>query len=162
VRKFLAGLMFWLLMFGTAGSAWAAEQSAGLRAASFALKDLAGTTYSLADYRDKKPVLLFFWTTWCPYCLTKLRLMNSEYAALEKDGIALLAVNAGERRSSVERLVRNYGIRYTVLLDESSAATESYRILGVPTFILIDARGVIQYKGNDYPRSAINDLSGKR
>jgi len=98
-----------------------------IRAASFALKDLAGTTYSLADYRDKQPVLLFFWTTWCPYCLTKLRLMNSEYTALEKDGIALLAVNAGERRSSVERLVRNYGIRYTVLLDESSAATESYR-----------------------------------
>lgn len=139
----------------------AAGQDAGMHAAPFALKDLSGTVYSLNDYRDKQSVLLFFWTTWCPYCLVKLKLMNTEHAELAKNNIELLAVNAGERRSSVERLVRNYGIRYTVLLDELSEATDAYHIRGVPTFILIDAGGVVRYKGNDYPRSEVDELIGR-
>lgn len=140
----------------------ASGQGTGQSAAPFTLKDLSGNTYSLSDYSGKKPVLLFFWTTWCPYCLTKLRLMNREYEGLEKNGVALLAVNAGERRSSVERLVRNYGIRYTVLVDESSSATDDYRVIGVPTFVLIDREGRIRYKGNEYPESAIEELTGRK
>jgi peroxiredoxin len=144
-------------------TACAADKSGSSRtAAEFTLKSLTGTTYQLSAYRDKQPVLLFFWTTWCPYCLTKLQLMNTEYAGLEKKGLALLAINAGERRTSVERLVRNYGIKYTVLLDESSAATDAFRIVGVPTFILIDTKGVIRFKGNDYPQAEIQEVLGRQ
>ena len=124
----------------------------------FKLVDLAGKTYQLSSYRDKQPVLLFFWTTWCPFCLAKLKEMNQGYLDLEKDGVALLAVNAGEPRSSVERLARNYGIKYTVLIDEKGSVSEDYHVLGVPTFVLIDKKGAIRYNGNEYPKALIKQL----
>ena len=34
----------------------------------FTLDRLDGGKISLADYKGKKPVILGFWTTWCPNC----------------------------------------------------------------------------------------------
>jgi peroxiredoxin len=156
MKKIVAGIIACLVM----GSSMAAVASDRTGESNFILQSLSGKTYKLSDYRDKQPVLLFFWTTWCPYCLKKLQFLNQEYVNIEKDGVVLLAVNVGERRSAVERLVRNYKIAYNVLLDEDSVATDGYHILGVPTFILIDKSGVILYKGNEYPQGKIQQLIG--
>jgi len=135
------------------------RNSAAPVAGDFSLRDLSGKTYALRDYRNKQPVLLFFWTTWCPFCLQSMQMLNREYLNLEKDGIMLLSINAGERPGVVERLVRNYQISYKVLLDTESAATDAYRVVGVPTFVLIDKKGAIRYKGNSYPVSEIKHIN---
>ncbi|MFA6384591.1 MAG: TlpA disulfide reductase family protein [Candidatus Omnitrophota bacterium] len=124
----------------------------------FTRPDLAGKTYQLSSYRGKQPVLLFFWTTWCPFCLSKLKDLNTGYMDLEKKGLALLAVNVGERRTGVEKLARAYAIKYTILLDQEGAVADEFRIVGVPTFILIDKKGVIRYNGNEYPEDPISSL----
>jgi peroxiredoxin len=128
----------------------------------FTRADLSGKEYKLSSYRDKQPVLLFFWTTWCPFCLSKLQELNKGYTALEENGVALLAINAGERRTAVERLVRNYAIKYTVLVDEEGEVSDMFEVLGVPTFVLLDSKGRIQYKGNEYPKAQIQRLIGKK
>jgi peroxiredoxin len=107
-------------------------------------------------------VLLFFWTTWCPYCLQKVKFLNEEYLTLEKNNIALLAINAGEARKLVARLAGKAEIMYKVLLDERGSVSEDYRIGGVPTFILIDKEGKIRYKGNSYPQSDIESVIAQK
>ncbi|MFA5100740.1 MAG: TlpA disulfide reductase family protein [Candidatus Omnitrophota bacterium] len=162
MRKLIAGIVasIWLCSSIISG-VYAQGTAPTYGGPDFSLEDLAGETYQLSSYQGKQPVLLFFWTTWCPFCLNKLKEMNQGYIDLEKDGVALLAINAGERRSSVERLVRNYAIKYTVLVDEEGVVSEDYHVLGVPTFILIDKKGAVRYKGNEYPRSAVKQLISK-
>jgi peroxiredoxin len=161
MRNIMAGIAACIWLCSSMVTGAYANDTAVADSRNFALVDLAGKKYQLSSYQNKQPVLLFFWTTWCPFCLAKLKEMNQGYLSLEKDGVALLAINAGEPRSSVERLVRNYAVKYTVLLDEKGAVSEDYHVLGVPTFILIDKKGVIIYKGNEYPKASIQQLISK-
>jgi peroxiredoxin len=162
MRKIIAGIAVCVLLGVSIVSGAYAQAAAGTVTASggldFTRADLAGNAHTLSSYRDKQPVLLFFWTTWCPFCLEKLKEMNRKYAVFEKDGVVFWAVNAGERRSSVERLVRTYDIKYTVLIDEEGTVSDDFRVLGVPTFVLIDKKGAIRYKGNEFPKNALQQL----
>jgi peroxiredoxin len=158
MKTIVAGFAVCLMLSVSMTACVNAQDSINSVAGNFQLQDLSGKTYELSAYRNKQPVLLFFWTTWCPFCLQSLQRLNRDYVNLEKDGIALLGINVGERRSAVERLVRNYNIVFKVLLDEGSVAANTYRLLGVPTFVLIDKKGVIRYKGNSYPGSEIKQM----
>jgi hypothetical protein len=55
--------------------------------------------------------------------------------------------------------VRNYNIAFKVLLDQENEVAYAYHIVGVPTYVLIDKKGVIRYKGNSFPGSEIKQLS---
>ncbi|MCU0650677.1 MAG: TlpA family protein disulfide reductase [Candidatus Omnitrophica bacterium] len=161
MKTFAAGLIACALLCVTMTACVNAYDSSGSAAADFKLNDLSGRAYQLSSYRGKQPVLLFFWTTWCPFCLQSMQVLNRDYASFEQKGIELFGINAGERRSSVERLARNYNIKYTILLDEESTATDKYRILGVPTYVLIGKDGRIIYKGNSYPADDLEQLAAQ-
>jgi len=90
-----------------------------------------------------KPAILFFWTTWCPYCRTELRALNKMYPQMEKEGLTVFAVNIGETGYKVERFLKNYALNMRVLLDKEGQAAENYEIGGVPTYILIDKSGKV-------------------
>jgi len=47
------------------------------------------------------------------------------------------------------------------LLDERGKVSESYHIIGVPTFVLIDKKGEIVYTGNRYPARAVQKATSK-
>jgi cytochrome c biogenesis protein CcmG, thiol:disulfide interchange protein DsbE len=159
MNKIAAGLFACMMLCISSAACARPVDGNGPVTRDFKLQDLSGKTHQLSAYWKKQPVLLFFWTTWCPFCLKELQVLNSrDYAALVKDGVTLLSINAGERRQSVERLVRNYSIVFTVLLDEDSAVTDDYRVVGVPTFVLIDKKGSIRYQGNGYPRDEIQQV----
>jgi peroxiredoxin len=162
MKTIAAGLAVCLMLSVSMTACVNAQDSLNAVAGNIQLRDLSGKTYELSAYRNKQPVLLFFWTTWCPFCLQSLQRLNRDYVNLEKDGIVLLGINAGEHPSVVERLVRNYQITYKILLDTESTATDTYRVLGVPTFVLIDKKGVIRYKGNSYPGSEIKRINDQQ
>jgi peroxiredoxin len=116
----------------------------------FYLQDIRDNSYALSSYRDKGPVLLFFWTTWCPYCRRELKLLNSFYPDLKKEGWELFAIAVGEPAYKVENFIRIYGLVFTVLLDKDTDVAEDYDILGVPAYILIDKKGRIIFRGNHF------------
>ncbi|MXX14522.1 MAG: redoxin domain-containing protein, partial [Gemmatimonadetes bacterium] len=51
--------------------------SVGDLAPEFEAKRLNGSTFRLADYRDKKAVLIDFWATWCPPCVDEIPAIKS-------------------------------------------------------------------------------------
>lgn len=131
------------------------------RAPDFKLQDMQGNFVSLSSYKDKQPVLLFFWTTWCPFCRRELRLLNDKYSSLSKDGLELLSVNIGESAQKVDRFIKNYNLGFPVLLDRDSEVAGKYEILGVPTYTLIDKKGYIVFEGNYFPQDYKNLVSGR-
>ena len=71
-----------------------------VQAPDFALQDTAGKLHRLSDYRGK-PVIINFWTTWCPPCREELPSMNRAWHQLEQEGIAMLAINMGEDEDTI-------------------------------------------------------------
>ena len=58
----------------------------------FKLKDLDQITVELASFKNKEPVVVFFWTTWCPYCQKALKGIAQKISDLKKEGVEVLPI----------------------------------------------------------------------
>lgn len=132
-----AGIFFlsltMLLVLGFANTAFCGD---------LILNDLKSKPVNLSSLQGK-PSILFFWTTWCPYCRAELRALNKMSPQMEKEGVAVFAVNVGEAGYKVERFLKDYEINIRVLLDKDGRAAEKYEIMGVPTYIFLNKNGQV-------------------
>jgi peroxiredoxin len=118
----------------------------GSLASDFSLTDLNGETVKLSDYRGKK-VLLNFWATWCPPCKAEMPYMQKFYEQYKSEGFEVLAVNSTvteKSRDDVGRFVEEYGLTFSIPMDEKNQVSSNYEILAYPTSFFIDSDGVIR------------------
>lgn len=127
----------------------------------FKLQDLDQNSYSLSGFKNNSSVLLIFWTTWCPYCQEELQELNRSYTNFAKEGIEIFTVNAGERVKDVKDYIRSRGFGFKVLLDQDLAVTKSYKVLGVPAYVLINKEGKIVFTDNYFPKDKYKELISK-
>lgn len=145
-----------LLLVGllAAGAVLGACRSAGSQAGSpaprvgktapdFALRLLDGRMVALSDFRGK-PVLLNFWTTWCPACRVEMPYLESVFQREKEQGLTILAVDIEEIRDTVVQFTRQYGLSFPVALDTSGDVARQYRVSTLPTTFLIDKEGTIR------------------
>lgn len=124
----------------------------------FELQDIRQDIITLSSYKDKQPVVLFFWTTWSPFCQKELKVLNDMYAGLVKDGLEVLSINVGELPDTVDNFIRSYNLAYQVLLDKDTYVSRIYKATGVPVYVLIDKKGYIVFKDNYFPYGKYRDL----
>ncbi len=126
---------------------WKPSQIPGLgeTAADFQLLDLEGNNVSLSEFQGR-PVLLNFWATWCTPCRVEMPLLEAIHndSRWQHEEMVILAVDIGEKESTVKDFVEEYGISFTVLLDTERYVFRQYFVNGVPTTYFIDRRGIIQ------------------
>ena len=111
----------------------------------FTLLDTNGKTHSLSDYRGR-PVIINFWTTWCPPCREELPSMNRAWHLLEEEGIAMLAINMGEDEDTIFIFSADYPTDFPVLMDKSGDVIEQWPVKGLPTTYVIAPDGTIAYR----------------
>jgi len=135
--------------------------SGSIQAPDFRAYDLKLKYVSSNDYIGKKPVILFFWTTWCSYCRKEMGGLKDKCQKISSDGVELFAVNVEESQNRVERFMENYSWFSNVLLDRDAQVAYSYGILGFPTYIFIDKNGKIVFRGNSFTDNEYSRLLGK-
>lgn len=139
----------------------AVSRSIGQNYAELVLLDLDGNAVRLGDMAADKPVLLYFWATWCKPCRTT-RPMVSAFSKKYKDQIQVLGINVGGMDSAkdIKRYRKSYDISYPLLIDRHNGALTSYSVIAIPAFILLDSSGKISYRGN-LPPERPNELFTK-
>jgi peroxiredoxin len=109
----------------------------------FSLKDLNGKQIGLSDFKGK-PILLFFWATWCISCKEDIVLLE-KFSKKCKDQLEIFTlVIDGEKEARVRRTVKRYKITMPVLLDRKEKIARTYGITMVPTGFLIDREGQME------------------
>ena len=101
-----------------------------------------------------QPLVLRFWADWCKYCEGEMKAIEQVYQrhkgtpgkGAEGRGLAILAINAGQDKATIEAFVRKIGITYPALLDEKSTIAKSYGVVGLPTTFFIDGKGIVRAK----------------
>ena len=131
---------------------------AGRVAPEFRLTDLNQKTFLLSSVLGKKPVVLFFWTTWCPFCRVELRSLSRRYARLTQEGIELLFIDVGESEAKVNNFLRTNSISINVFMDKDTKVASLYSVLGVPTYVFIDKKGNIVSQKNSFPENEYRRL----
>lgn len=145
-----------LAVFGT--SCIQAEEEIAKPAPDFKLQDLSQKTITLSDYKGKQPVILFFWTTWCPFCRKEIRILNEKYPELRKEGWELFAINLEEPVYKIENFLKNYTVNFKVLLDRDASIAYAYDLLGIPTYVFIDKKGNIRSVRHTFPQNNLKEL----
>ncbi|MFS8666118.1 MAG: TlpA family protein disulfide reductase [Limnochordales bacterium] len=110
----------------------------------FTLADWSGQPVALSAYKGR-PVLLVFWTSWCPGCpdgLSDLDRLYRQYR--DSHGLVLLAVNIMETRAAVETVARERGWAFPILLDTDGAVSSAYLVRIAPTVMFIDTQGILR------------------
>jgi thiol-disulfide isomerase/thioredoxin len=118
----------------------------------FSVRTLGGNQLSRASLSGK-PALLIFWNTWCATCKSELPKLN-QMAEKFPGRLTVLAINTGlnDSESKARAYWNKYGYSFQSGYDHSFQVAESFRIMGVPTIVLVDAQGLVRYSHTAMPK----------
>jgi thiol-disulfide isomerase/thioredoxin len=111
---------------------------------------LTGERIEPGDYAGKI-VVVNFWNQDCPPCRREMPLLQAEAVRLRASGVTVIGVlyvggnwpnDAPGARSFLQRL----GISYPNVLDETSELARKFSIAGIPSTIVVDRSGQMQFR----------------
>jgi len=106
---------------------------------------LDGTVFDLAAVRDR-PVLVYFWATWCPVC----RLEQGSIESLAEDHrVIAMAMQSGDS-NEVANYMRKHGLRVPVINDPIGAYAAEWGVRATPTSFIVDRTGQIRFREVGY------------
>jgi cytochrome c biogenesis protein CcmG/thiol:disulfide interchange protein DsbE len=115
----------------------------GSEAPGFRLPSLAGGEVDLSSYRGRV-VVLNFWATWCPPCVSEMPSLERLHRTLGPQGLAVVSVSADEDEAVLRRFVSANALSLPVLRDPGGrVASGRYRTTGYPETFVLDRRGVL-------------------
>jgi peroxiredoxin len=143
-----------------AGSRGPGMLEAGSHAPLFELKDLQGSSRTLAQLLERGPVLLSFFKVSCPVCQLTFPYLErlSKNEAVQVIGIS--QDNAAATRAFNER----FGVTFLTLLDEGAGGypvSNAFCISSVPSLFLIETDGSISASFSGFSKPRMEEL-GKR
>lgn len=101
-----------------------------------------GETLRMDDLRGR-PIVLSFWTSWCPYCQRQTPLLVEAYHRYADESVQFVGVNVKEDPTVVTPYVQTHQIPYPIVLDAEGQVANGYLVRGFPTTYFLDARGVV-------------------
>ncbi len=119
--------------------------------------DLKGLTdwinsspYTSLDELKGKVVLIDFWTYSCINCIRTLPYLQSWHERYADDGLVILGIHAPEfaferKPENVAKAALDYGLTYSIALDNDFATWKNYNNRYWPAKYLIDKEGNIRY-----------------
>lgn len=119
---------------------------------------LVAPRVSVAALRGK-PAIVHFWASWCGPCTKEAGELARLPAALHGRA-ALVGVDWSDTHSGAQAFVRRHGWRFPVLEDDAGRTTTPWRVKGLPTTFVLDARGRIvrQLTGPQTVRGLLAEL----
>lgn len=109
--------------------------------ASFTLPDLAGKTWDLSCLRGHV-VLVNFWATRCPPCVSELPRLCEIYARFEKQGLLVLGIS-DEDAATQQSFRAKHPIPYPLLLDPGAATSKKFLTQGIPHSFVFNRSGAL-------------------
>lgn len=121
----------------------------GTRAPDFSLKDQSGKTRTLAEFRDRKAVVVVFLGTQCPIANTYAPVLGDLSRRFEPRGVQFLGVNANleEKAAAVAKHAQEFALPFPVLKDERQALADGLGARVTPEAFVLDGRRIVRYRG---------------
>ena len=122
----------------------------GVQAPTFSARTLGGRMVDGEQLRGKT-VVVEFWATWCPACVSSLPALNRFHQQYGKDpSIEVFAVHVpkGAIPAAVKGFCdkRQYG--FPIVLDRNARLSSDFQIHSIPTLIVIGPNGDVHHVKN--------------
>jgi peroxiredoxin len=139
------------------------ETPIGKQIAAFELDDYLGAKHSLADWKDKKALVVVFLGTECPLA----KMYGPRLAELDKryadKGVQIVGVNSNRQDTLAEiaHYARIHKIDFPILKDAGNRVADQFGAVRTPEAFLLDANRVVRYWGAIDDQYGIGYAKGK-
>lgn len=156
MRHWLVGL-FCLLCLSSVSAATAQQ-----RAIAWQGKGAHGQIIHFDPQHLKRPALLLFWATWCPYCEALMPYLQHVYDAAGPKHLDVYAIDIKDEDGHPLATLHKRKLTFTLVRD-GDAIADKYGVVGTPGLFLVDTQGNIVYhrSGGDSPRKVEATLRAK-
>lgn len=115
----------------------------------FTIISTEGKPIRLSDFRDQKPVIVYFMATWCPYCAEDYGHLSNVYKDYE-DKVVFISISL-DLSEGIPKLM-DYKKKYpklqkTIFAPGQEQILQDYQITKTTTKYAIARNGTVIYKG---------------
>ena len=135
----------------------------GMMAPDFTLPDASGKEFTLSSYRDKSPVIVYFYPKAnTPGCTTEACGIRDDYSQFEQNGIKVFGISV-DSKEAIRQFIKDHNLNFPLLSDANKVVTKKYGVLNNlgkanrVTFI-VDKEGKLAYIIKDVD---VNTHAGK-
>lgn len=136
------------LLVGTGAPRLALAEPVGQQVPAFEAQDDAGVTHTLAEFKGKTLVLVF-WGSGCPTTTGYAQRLQAIAQLCQQKSAKLLGVasNKTDDAATVARAKGGQGLAFPILIDKGGAIARQLGARMTPTACVIDGEGVLRYFG---------------
>ena len=126
----------------------------GTKAPDFSLPDTDGTIVSLADFADRKALLVIFMCNHCPFVIHVREELAKLVRKYQAKGVGVVGISANDvanypddspQNMAIEK--KKVGYTFPYLYDESQEVAKAYRAACTPDFFVFDRDRRLFYRG---------------
>src|SRR5262249_14972838 len=126
-------------------SAWDAKNQA---LPEFALADLQGKKWQLADLKGKV-AFINFWATWCGPCKQELPYVQKLHEQMKENrDVVILTFNIDDQIELVEPFMKEN--KYNFVVVPAQGFAEGQNIYSIPRNWVVSGDGVLQFEGKGF------------
>jgi peroxiredoxin len=118
---------------------------AGDRAPDFSIKADNGQTITARDFGGKL-LVLNFWATWCPPCISEVPSLGKLQQALGSQGVVVFGVSEDQDPEAYKNFLAKYQVPFLTVRDPTKAIKEKYGTQQIPETYLINRDGKVVEK----------------
>lgn len=144
LSRFGKNIFFYGLMFIVLSTVidWYRKPSAPNQFAQQVLYDLQHQPKMIAQLSHDRPILLYFWGSWCTYC--KFTSPAIQQFADENVPVLSVALKSGTPQDVVDYL-KQEDYRFPVINDPDGVISKSWDIQATPTVLIIKDGEIVQH-----------------
>jgi peroxiredoxin len=134
--------------------------NAGVQAPEFTLQGTDGKRWSLAEARQRGPVVLAFFKISCPVCQYAMPYLQRLHEAYAGQRVSVVGVSQNALRETLA-FMKEYGVTFPVVLDDARTypVSNAYGLTNVPTVFLVGTEGTIKVSSVGWSRHDIEDIN---
>ena len=142
----IVGIVNSLILASCGGNA--ENLKVGMTAPNFTLQDSDGNTYTLSEYKDKSPVVLYFYPKAnTPGCTTEACGIRDNWDKFKENNITVLGISV-DSKDAIKDFIKDHNLNFPLLSDNTKQVCKEYGVLnnlGVASRItfIVDKEGKI-------------------
>jgi len=104
--------------------------------------------YLTLDDLHGKVVLLDFWGTWCPPCVSSVPSLRDLHKKYAKDkSFVMISVSVNDEEEKWRAFTAKNQMDWPQYLDREHTVERAFNVHAFPTYILIDHEGIVRFRG---------------
>ncbi|CZF77073.1 protein disulfide oxidoreductase [Grimontia marina] len=112
---------------------WRSQDMPNEQLPNVALQDLSGETIDLVALSEDKPVVLYFWATWCGAC--KFVTPTVDWLAEDHDVISVAITSGSNDR--ITAYLQHHDLKFATINDERGSLSGMWGVRATPTIVIV-------------------------